>query len=255
MTTSPLSLQNLVSICSDRACGLSHAGRRRTDNEDALCIRLLREGALLAVADGLGGEAGGEEASAAMIQALQDRDLEFTSLERQLQALERAVHEVNQELLAAAERDPDKKGMGSTLTAVIVRRERLGWVHLGDSRLYLLHARGLEQVTRDDRFLQGFIDSGEMTQEQAATHPLRNFLVQCVGHHGITVHRGICPLPEAGRLLLCTDGLHEMCDFDQIQTILRHASDPANAAQTLLAAALRGGGLDNVTVIVQDTGT
>ncbi len=253
MTSSPLSSRNLVSISSERARGLSHTGLRRTNNEDALCIRPLREGALLAVADGLGGEAGGEEASAAVIQALLRCDLEFPSLERRLQELGRAILEVNQELLDAVERDPDKKGMGSTLTAALLHQGRLGWVHLGDSRLYLLHARGLEQLTRDDRFLQDFIDSGELTIEQAAVHPLRNHLDQCVGNPGITVHQGIRSLLGGERLLVCSDGLYEMCEPERIETILRHASDPANAAQALLAAALRGGGLDNITVIVQDT--
>lgn len=253
MTTSLHSSRNLVSISSERARGLSHTGLRRTNNEDALCIRALPEGALLAVADGLGGEAGGEEASAAVIQALLRRDLDFPSLERRLQEVERAILEVNQELLDAVERDPDRKGMGSTLTAALLYQGRLGWAHLGDSRLYLLHARGLEQLTRDDRFLQDFIDSGEMTIEQAAVHPLRNHLDQCVGNPGITVHHGTRPLLGGERLLLCSDGLYEMCGPERIETILRLASDPANAARALLAAALRGGGLDNITVIVQDT--
>jgi PPM family protein phosphatase len=253
LNTSLHSSRNLVSIGSERAHGLSHTGLRRTNNEDGLCIRPLPEGTLLAVADGLGGEAGGEEASAAVIQALLRRDLEFPSLERRLQEVERAILEVNQELLDAVERDPDKKGMGSTLTAALLHRERLGWVHLGDSRLYLLHALGLEQLTRDDRFLQDFIDSGELTIEQAAAHPLRNHLDQCVGSPGITVHLGTRSLLGGERLLLCSDGLYEMCEPERIETILRLASAPANATQALLAAALRGGGLDNVTVIVQDT--
>ena len=218
-------------------------GRVREVNEDSYLV----EAPLYAVADGMGGHKGGDVASSLALETVEAmfRDGDGT-LADQVREANRAVHE-------RSIADQKVRGMGTTLTAVTIEGTDARFVHVGDSRAYLLRAGDLRQVTSDHTLVARMVTAGEISREEAAVHPQRNVVTKVIGTDAtVAVDETTVPLLDGDRLLLCSDGLTGMVAEDQVQAILEAEPDPQRAADRLVKAANRAGGIDNITVLVLD---
>ncbi|HEY7762409.1 MAG TPA: Stp1/IreP family PP2C-type Ser/Thr phosphatase [Actinomycetota bacterium] len=218
-------------------------GQVREGNEDSFLI----EAPLYAIADGMGGHRGGEVASRLALETI---DVMFRegegSLGDQVRAANRVVHDRSRQ-------DRQVSGMGTTLTAVVVDDAVAHIAHVGDSRGYLLRAGDLRQITADHTLVARMVKTGEISKEEADVHPHRNVLVRSVGTEPtVDVDEDDLPLLDGDRLLLCSDGLTDMVAEQQIQAILEAEPDPQRAADRLVKAANRAGGVDNITAVVLD---
>jgi protein phosphatase len=223
-------------------------GRQRTHNEDNFLIdKKLR---LFMVADGMGGHAAGEVASQLVIAALAHLDDDEPGGDL-LSKLDTAVRDGNSAIAAHVEADPELEGMGTTLTAILFDGNRLGLVHIGDSRGYLLRDGELAQITKDDTFVQTLVDEGRITAEEAHSHPQRSLIMRALTGHEVEPTLIMREARAGDRYLLCSDGLSDPVSHDTILDALQ-ISDVAESADRLIELALRGGGPDNVTVVVAD---
>jgi serine/threonine protein phosphatase PrpC len=240
--------------------GSSDTGQVRRRNEDA--IALLPEHGVAVVADGMGGHPGGDVASriaadftaGALADAAASSGSAGAFAGSMLPAVERTVVQAHHEIRARGTQEPHLSGMGTTLTAMVVDPASHAWVigHVGDSRAYRLRAGGLEQLTRDDTWVQQQIDNGIMQPSAARHSPYAHLLTQCLGLEEPPAPQVIGGRGEPGDVyLLCTDGLVGMLDDEAMAAILtRHA--PAGSAddaavRELLEAANQAGGHDNIT--------
>jgi PPM family protein phosphatase len=226
----------------------SDVGLQREANEDAAYAGER----LLAVADGMGGHAAGEVASAAVIDALKPLDTQVPAGEL-LNALDHAVRQASRTLTEMAQADPGLSGMGTTLTALLWSGSQLGLVHIGDSRAYLVRDGKVFQITNDHTMVQTLLDDGKITAEEVASHPQRNLILRALATN-LRCEPDL-QLREArpgDRYLLCSDGLHDAADAASIATVLLTVADPDQAAKDLVALAMEGGGPDNITSIVAD---
>jgi len=168
-----------------------------------------------------------------------------------LSKLDTAVREGNSAIAAQVEADPELEGMGTTLTAILFAGNRLGLVHIGDSRGYLLRDGELTQITKDDTFVQTLVDEGRITLEEAHSHPQRSLIMRALTGHEVEPTLIMREARAGDRYLLCSDGLSDPVSHDTILEALQ-ISDTAESADRLIELALRGGGPDNVTVVVAD---
>jgi PPM family protein phosphatase len=229
-------------------------GRARSGNEDSyFCGRTV-----LAVADGLGGHQGGEVASAAAVEPLAALDgREFADSAEAAEALTAAIREANAAILDRAAGDPGLWGMGTTVTAAALAGERhLQLAHVGDSRAYLLRDGSLEQLTTDHTVVAELVRRGRLTPAQAAIHPERSILTRAVGLDPRVPVDTPDPLElqDGDQVLLCSDGLTEPVDDDQIAQLLSAEPDGNAACQALIDAANAAGGPDNITVVLLRVG-
>ena len=220
-------------------------GCLRDHNEDSLVVTP----PLFAVADGMGGHAAGEVASEIAVRVLSELAPEHPDGE----ALGRAIEEANRAVIQAAHEGRGRQGMGTTMTAAMLEGERLVIAQVGDSRAYLLHQGKLQQLTRDHSLMADMIEAGQLTPEEARTHPQRSVITRALGSD-VHLHPDIYEINvETGdRLLVCSDGLSGMVFDDQIESTLRRVQDPQRCASQLVNEAIAAGGHDNVTVIVVD---
>jgi PPM family protein phosphatase len=225
----------------------SDIGLHRELNEDSAYAGAR----LLAVADGLGGHAGGEVASAAAIDALKPLDAELPAGEL-LNALEHAVHQANESLQHIVETDPSLQGLGTTLTAMLWSGSQLALVHIGDSRAYLLRDGELFQITHDHTLVQTLVDEGRLTPAEAASHPQRSLLLRAIdgkqSQPDLKLHDAIA----GDRYLLCSDGLHDVVSPEQLREVLGTVAEPEDVVRQLIDLAIEGGGPDNITGVVAD---
>ena len=229
---------------------VTHVGLVRSGNED----RYLVGRSVLAVADGMGGHAAGEVASQMALEPLAALDGEqFATVEQAEKALVAAVGEANERVVARARADRELRGMGTTLTSALLRRGVLHLAHVGDSRAYLYReSLGLQQLTTDHTLVGELIREGQLTPEQAATHPQRSVITRAIGVEEqvqVELHQPI-KLLEGDQLLLCSDGLTGPVEDDEIALLLEESADTRRACQALIDAALREGAPDNVTVVL-----
>jgi PPM family protein phosphatase len=229
-----------------RYAARSDRGLVRANNEDSVYAGAR----LLALADGMGGHAAGEVASQLVIAALAHLDDDEPGGDL-LSKLEAAVREGNAAIAAHVEADPELEGMGTTLTAILFDGNRLGLVHIGDSRGYLLRDGELNQITKDDTFVQTLVDEGRITPEEAHSHPQRSLIMRALTGHEVEPTLIMREARAGDRYLLCSDGLSDPVSQDTIQEALQ-IPDVAESADRLIELALRGGGPDNVTVVVAD---
>ncbi|MGH2546502.1 MAG: Stp1/IreP family PP2C-type Ser/Thr phosphatase, partial [Actinomycetota bacterium] len=216
-------------------------GRVREGNEDSYMVRE----PLFAVADGMGGHQGGEVASKLALDTLREAT-DGT-------ALAQAVQDANRAVFEQAGRDPALAGMGTTLTAFLAEGDTLRLAHVGDSRAYLLRDGDLQRITTDHTVVEGLVEKGELTAQEATIHPQRSILTRAIGVDGEVVVDQASIQPRPGdRLLLCSDGLTGMVDEATIQRILEEYADPQAAAEALVDAANEAGGQDNITAVVVD---
>jgi protein phosphatase len=208
---------------------------------------------LLAVADGMGGHAAGELASATAIATMAELDSADLPTADLLTALDDAILTSAQRISQFIEADPSRSGMGTTLTAILWQAGRIALIHVGDSRAYLLRDDELSQITHDHTYVQSLIDAGRITPEQARTHPKRNLLLRAID--GSQVPEGETSVREAqrgDRYLLCSDGLSGVVPDEAIADVLRSVPDPTAAVTALVDLALEAGAPDNVTAVVAD---
>jgi protein phosphatase len=235
-----------------QALGIRYAvrtdvGRHRDSNEDAAYAGPR----LLAVADGLGGHAGGEVASAAAIEALRPLDTEIPAPDL-MAALEHAVREANDKLQHIAAADPSLRGLGTTLTAMLWSGSQLALVHIGDSRAYLLRNAELFQITHDHTLVQTLIDEGRITPDEAASHPQRSLLMQALDGGASRPDLQLREAQLGDRYLLCSDGLYAVVPADKLRDVLAAVADPEDVVAELVDLANSGGGPDNITCVVAD---
>jgi protein phosphatase len=205
---------------------------------------------LLALADGMGGHAAGEVASKLVISALVPLDDDEPGGDL-LSELRDATEEGNAAITNLVAEQPDLEGMGTTLTAILFAGKRLGLVHIGDSRAYLMRDGQLNQITKDDTFVQSLIDEGRITEDEAHTHPQRSLLLRALTGHELEPKLTMREARAGDRYLLCSDGLSSVVSEETLADTLRTA-DPKACADRMIELALRGGGPDNITCIVAD---
>ncbi|MDG4857602.1 Stp1/IreP family PP2C-type Ser/Thr phosphatase [Streptomyces sp. T-3] len=226
----------------------SHKGMIREGNEDSGYAGPR----LLAIADGMGGQAAGEVASSEVISTIValDDDVPGSDI---LTSLGDAVQRANDQLRVMVEEDPQLEGMGTTLTALLWTGQRLGLVHVGDSRAYLLRDGVLTQITQDHTWVQRLVDEGRITEEEATTHPQRSLLMRALGSGDhVEPDLSIREVRAGDRYLICSDGLSGVVSHQTMEETLASYQGPQETVQDLIQLALRGGGPDNVTVIVAD---
>jgi PPM family protein phosphatase len=218
-------------------------GQVREGNEDSYLI----VEPLYAVADGMGGHRGGEVASSMALETVQGM------FERREGSLAEQVAEANRAVFDRSQSDRKVSGMGTTLTAAQLDGNRVHLVHVGDSRAYLLRGGELTQITEDHTLVHRMVVEGEISEEEAETHPHRSILTRALGvDQNIQVDEGDLEVAPGDRLLLCTDGLTGMVPEGEIREILLESLDPQEAVDKLVKVANRAGGIDNITAVILD---
>lgn len=229
-----------------KAVWRTDVGRLRKNNQDAV---ILGNG-LAGVADGMGGHRGGEIASAGLRDGLL-RETKGRSPDRM--TLEKAVKTVNRELWEQQEKDVSLSGMGTTLTILWPSEKGMIIGQVGDSRAYLLREGKLSQVTCDHSMVADMVRKGVLTEEQAACHPMRNYITRAVGtEEKVEIDMSLIRRRKGDRWLICSDGLYGMMSRDLLLQ-LTGIEEMEEAADKLIMAALDGGGKDNISlVLLQD---
>lgn len=232
-----------------RYAARSDVGLVRSNNQDSAYAG----SHLLVVADGMGGHAGGDVASSVAIGRLASLDSE-TPASDIVATLEESVLEANQEILRRARDEPQLRGLGTTITALLRAESKFALAHIGDSRAYLLRDGETVQITKDHTFVQRLLDEGRLTEEEAERHPQRSVLMRVLGDVDADpeLDLSLRAAHPGDRWLLCSDGLSGLVSLDTIDATLKDIEDPGECADALVQLALKGGGPDNITCIVAD---
>jgi protein phosphatase len=219
-------------------------GRKRRRNEDSYVIAP----PLFAVADGMGGAQAGEIASKLAAAALEDTDPGTLSGEDRVMSL---IQEANRRVYERSNEDPSASGMGTTITVALVEDAGVTIGHVGDSRAYRYREGSIEQITEDHSLVNELMKSGKLSPEEAETHPQRSVITRALGTDpDVDVDSFTVETQTGDVFLLCSDGLTTMVDDDDILGVLeKHHDDLDRATKSLVSAANRGGGEDNITVI------
>lgn len=230
--------------------GLTDVGLLRSVNQDDYYLD--PEGRFFIVADGMGGHAGGQEASRIATQTIQAYlDAHWNSSEPSSNILEQAFLEANRAILLDQRQHPERSDMGTTAVVVVFRDAHPLCAHVGDSRLYRLRGAKLDQITEDHTWVAMATRMGEITPDQARLHPWRHVLAQCLGREDLRqIDLQTFQVQTGDRLLLCSDGLTEELSDQIIASHLKSIRVCEKAAATLVNAAKEQGGRDNITVIV-----
>ena len=223
----------------------SDVGLVRTHNEDSFLL----QAPLFVVSDGMGGHAAGEVASSIAIETI-GQQAPGSADDVLLGA---AVESANTSVISAAEQGIGKPGMGCTATAVIIDKNHMAVAHVGDSRAYVLRQGTLVRVTHDHSYVEELVDSGQITADEARTHPSRSIITRALGSDpDMYADHFSLEVGDGDRIILCSDGLSGMIGDGQIESLAVSSATPQQAADNLVAAALTAGGADNVTVVVID---
>ena len=230
----------------------THIGQVRQGNEDAY----VAIDGLYVVADGMGGHSAGEVASALAVTTLKDAYLSTNPGLHTPDQVAEAVALANTAVFIEALEDSSKSGMGTTLTGVVVTdstKHEIVIANVGDSRTYLWRNGELRQITKDHSHVQTLVDRGAITQREARTHYQRNIVLRAVGIDS-EVHVDLFPLTveDGDRFIMCSDGLVDEADDDEIINEIRLQSQPQDLAERLVQLANDNGGRDNITVVVVD---
>lgn len=226
-------------------------GVARQVNEDSMTVFDSPNGQVLAVCDGMGGQAAGDVASQLAVNIIENilTDNIFESPE---EAIRRSILAANQGVLNRTAQNPELEGMGSTCVMLIVKDGRVhcGWV--GDSRIYYIANHTIRQISHDQSYVQQLLDSGQITKGEAANHPQKNEITNCIGLQGMTAPDTVAVpiVPEPGSVfLLCTDGLSGMVEERQIEHVVSNTKmSLQQKADRLVTMANEAGGVDNITV-------
>jgi PPM family protein phosphatase len=229
-----------------RYAARSDRGLVRQNNQDAVYAGPR----LLALADGMGGHAAGEVAAKVVIAAFAPLDDDEPGNDL-LDQLHEATLAGNAAISELVREDPEREGMGTTLTAVLFAGNKIGLVHVGDSRAYLMRDGALSQITHDDTFVQSLIDEGRISEDEASHHPQRSLLLKALTGHEVEPSLTVREARAGDRYLLCSDGLSGVVSTETLAEGLT-ISSPQVCADRLIELALKGGGPDNITCIVAD---
>jgi PPM family protein phosphatase len=232
-------------------CGLTDTGLVRSVNQDAYYLD--PDGRFFVVADGMGGHAGGQEASRIATETIQEfLDQHWESAIASSDLLIKSFHEANQAILQDQRQNPERSDMGTTVVAVLFRDgDQPICAHIGDSRIYRLRGSKLEQITEDHTWVARAMRVGELTPDQARVHPWRHVLAQCLGRDDLdSIEVQTIDMQPGDRLLLCSDGLTEELSDPLIANPLKNIRACEKAAIALVNAAKDRGGRDNITVII-----
>lgn len=227
-------------------------GLHRSGNEDSAFV----SGRLIAVADGMGGHTGGEVASRIAIQTLQQLSPVLTNSEIDTDSIEdlllNSLFTIESEIGEYVDEAVELRGMGTTLTALLVVEKNVALLHVGDSRCYRLRGNSLEQLSNDHTVIQELLDQGAISQSDVADHPQRSVLTQALMGQGTVVPvLQIYEAKEKDRFLLCSDGLSSVLTEKEIKMLLKK-SDKAEAVKALIDATYINDAPDNVTIIIAD---
>ena len=239
---------------------LTDVGQVRTVDEDSILVADLSFGVnsesskflLLAVADGMGGHAKGEEASKIALNAIARavipdllNNTPFTKI------LEKGIQNANQDILDYTAENPEASGMGTTSVCAVVKDNQIHLANVGDSRAYRVSDDEICRVTKDHSYVQALIDEGDITEEQAREHPRKNEITRAVGiMPSIEVDTMKLTLDSDESLLLCCDGVIAHLSDDDIHKIIRDSPDPQTACQEIVDMANERGGSDNISLII-----
>lgn len=232
-----------------RAGAATDTGRVRTINQDAV----LTTGTLFVVADGMGGHAAGDVASSTAIDALRSAAERIGTIE----GFTTAVQSANEAIYRASVQDPALAGMGTTVVAACLladaKGDQLVILNVGDSRAYRFRDGSVRQITSDHSLAAEMVRAGEITEEEAAVHPQRHVITRALGVDGqVTPDSFPLAIREGDRVLLCSDGLSNEVDDEEISRVLAMVREPQSAAEELVARANAHGGADNISVVVID---
>ena len=235
-----------------RSAAVSHVGKIRANNQDSGYAGTH----LFVVADGMGGHAGGDVASAIAIKRVIEADRQFSSPVDAEFALQSALLAANALLAETVFEHPELTGMGTTVSAILRVDDKVVLAHIGDSRIYRYRGGKLEQISADHTFVQRLVDSGRITPEEAAVHPRRSVLMRVLGDIDASpeIDTAVLDAQPGDRWLLCSDGLSSYVSDEKIKATLRSVADPEAAANRLVRDSLDQGAPDNVTVVVVDIG-
>lgn len=226
------------------AYGATNVGKVRKNNEDA--FKISDKENIYLLADGMGGHLGGEFASSMAVQDLEKLLIDV----RNKTEIKEAIEEVNRKIYQKSLEDENLSGMGTTLSMVKILEDHLYFANIGDSRIYRLKDGGLTQLTIDDSYVNYLLEVGAITSDQAKDHPKKNVLLKALGTtEDIEVFVQEVQWQEDDLYLLCSDGLTNMLDEEEIQEILS-SYEAKEAVDILIDRALGRGGKDNITVII-----
>ncbi|WP_026734100.1 Stp1/IreP family PP2C-type Ser/Thr phosphatase [Fischerella sp. PCC 9605] len=231
--------------------GISDPGLIRSNNQDAYYID--PEGRFFIVADGMGGHAGGEQASRIATEEMKKYLVEnWDSSKSSPQLLEEALWRANEAILQDQQSHPERADMGTTAVLVMFRSGEPPWcAHVGDSRLYRLRESELQQLTEDHTWVARALKMGDITSEEARIHHFRHVLSRCLGREDLNqVDVQQLDVKIGDRLLLCSDGLTEELVDENIACYLKESPSIEKAAISLVEAAKQEGGHDNITVVI-----
>ena len=245
--------------------GVTDVGRVRTNNEDS--FRIVEPLNLFILSDGMGGEAHGEIASSLAVEtvekycsrpegAKEDSDVTLHGIASDnwsplTKVLQNAAFQANFNIYQSAQKHPEQRGMGATLTAGWINGDRLSLAHVGDSRAYLLRGGNLQQLTNDHSLVAEQVRRGLITPQQAEESEMQSVLLRALGAHPeVDIDVDETEIFPRDVLLLCSDGLTRMVTEPEIAGALQAETVPSAAAERLVALANENGGIDNVTVIV-----
>ena len=233
-----------------RAASMTDVGRARERNEDAAFVGK----AVFAVADGLGGHNAGEVASNLALGPV--ASLDEMEPRKASHHVADAVRKSNRAVFDRAQQDAELKGMGTTMTAVVVSEGIAHIAHVGDSRCYLVRGGQIEQLSHDHTLVARMVSEGKLTAEQAEVHPQRSILTRALGaDRDVDVEEVNVPLATGDRLVLCSDGLSGVLAPDDIRAVVTDGADLEEICRALIDAANARGGPDNITAVVVDVGT
>jgi PPM family protein phosphatase len=224
-------------------------GKKRRRNEDEYVV----EPPLFAIADGMGGAQAGELASSLAAGAVRDDESVSGSGERRVADL---IQEANRRVYQRSSQDASASGMGTTMTVALVEDGAVVFGHVGDSRAYLIRDGRLEQVTEDHSLVAELVRSGKLSPEEAETHPQRSVITRALGTDpDVDVDTFSIPTHAGDLFMLCSDGLTSMVEDETIlEATERHRDDLQAAVKALIRAANKGGGEDNITVVLFEIG-
>ncbi len=236
----------------------SHPGMKKTENQDYHSYYLpktggaKKKGILLALADGMGGPSGGAMASKIAVDTLMTEYYKHGS-DSILESLNTAFLKANEAVIAKSQEDLGMEGMGSTLTAVVIKQERLYYGHVGDSRGYIISGHEISQFTEDHSFVANLLKAGAITKENARTHPERNVITRAIGLDldlKVDVTRIDQNIQKDQYILLCCDGLHGVVSDEVILSTVHDYKTPDVVCEQLVEKANQNGGPDNITVLI-----
>lgn len=244
-----------------RSSARTSVGQVRENNEDNVRLWSADGFVVAVVADGMGGAVAGEEASRIAVQTMEDGEYLHTpetspvnlSDDQAVSWLSETIRSANTNIVQRASKEPELRGMGTTMTVAFVRNNRSIIAHVGDSRAYLVDGQTgrITQITADHSFVEALVAAGHLTHEQAEEHPMRNVLYRALGQNDdIDVDIYETHLRSGDRIVLCSDGLTRHVKPNEIATLVVDAQDLDDASQELIDLANARGGEDNVSVIV-----